>query len=336
MSEIVTPTPTSTTAAPLSCVGVPSAGVHSAGEREEPLLEAVDVRKTYRLGRVAVEVLKGASLSVRRGEWVAILGASGSGKSTLLHLLGDLDRDDDNGSRVRHLGRPLADMSPLECNRYRNATVGFVFQFYHLLPELTVLENTLLPAMVGRTIRSGWHWTAIGAAGAACGAAGAPLLAASLGFSSLGGDHPIAAVLPWAIGGAILGAALALIGTVELRTVLERLSTRHREDRRRATRLLEAFGLGHRLKHRPRELSGGERQRVAIARAMLNDPEILLADEPTGNLDQQTGYEILELIATQRRKGMTIVMVTHDPVIARRADRIVRLRDGRVEPDPVT
>ncbi len=259
------------------------------------LLSGTDLRKTYRLGRVDVPVLKGASLYVRAGEWVAVLGPSGCGKSTLLHLLGDLDRPDAarragsgrcpscgypigvstvcsecgnpiataSGGDVFVEGRRLSALSRAERNRYRNRFVGFVFQFYHLLPELNVLENTLLPSLVG------------------------------LGR--------------WAY--------YRRIGQL----------------RRQASELLDSFGLSHRLQHRPRELSGGERQRVAIARALMNQPKILLADEPTGNLDEKTGEEILELIDEQHRRGLTIVMVTHDPAIARRADRLVRLQDGRIE-----
>ncbi len=239
------------------------------------LLAARNVSKTYRLGRVDVPVLRGASLAVERGEWVAIVGASGSGKSTLLHLLGGLDRPDrpaapssrrhdalDDGL-VLFEGRALAHMSAREIDRYRNASVGFVFQFYHLLPEFTVLENTAVAAM----IRYG-----------------------RLGYSR-----------------------------------------RARELRARATGLLERFGLGGRLAHRPAELSGGERQRVAIARALMNEPEALLADEPTGNLDRRTGEAILDLVAEVRSQtGQTLVMVTHDPEVARRADRILQIADGRI------
>ncbi len=236
-----------------------------AGARTTPgaLLVADNLFKTYRLGRVNVPVLKGASLSVAAGEWVAVLGTSGCGKSTLLHLLGDLDRPDEAAGEVLFEDRSLKTRSRRARNRYRNRSVGFVFQFYHLLPELNVLENTLLPALVG--LHRWVYYRRIGAI------------------------------------------------------------------RRHATDLLESFGLGHRLRHRPRELSGGERQRVAIARALMNDPKVLLADEPTGNLDEKTGAEILDLIARQHRKGLTIVMVTHDSAIAERADRLVRLQDGRIE-----
>jgi lipoprotein-releasing system ATP-binding protein len=160
-------------------------------------------------------------------------------------------------------GRQLSRMSLGQRNRYRNRRIGFVFQFYHLLPELNVLENTLLPALVGLH-----RWTYYGRIG---------------------------------------------------------------QLRARASELLTAFGLKDRFRHRPRELSGGERQRVAIARALMNKPQILLADEPTGNLDERTGEEILDLIAEQYEQGLTIVMVTHDPAIARRADRIVHLHDGRID-----
>ena len=208
-------------------------------------------------------MLNGTTLRVNEGEWVAVLGASGSGKSTLLHLLGDLDRPDADGGEVLFEDQSLASRSRRARNHYRNRSIGFVFQFYHLLSELNVLENTLLPALVG--LHRWQYYRRIG------------------------------------------------------------------ELRRRGTELLDSFGLGHRLKHRPRELSGGERQRVAIARALMNNPRVLLADEPTGNLDEKTGEGILDLIAEQHRNGLTIVMVTHDPAIASRADRNVHLHDGRIE-----
>ncbi len=234
----------------------------------KPMLVARNVYKTYRLERVEVPVLKGASISVAAGEWVAVLGASGSGKSTLLHLLGGLDRADGPGlnkpaGEIRFQGRSLSEMSARELDDYRNRSVGFVFQFYHLLPELNVLENALIPAMV---------------------------LHGRFGFAR-----------------------------------------RRAELTARAEALLAGFGLGERLRHRPAELSGGERQRVAIARALINEPPVLLADEPTGNLDRRTGEPILDLITQHRAStGRTVVMVTHDREIAQRADRIVHLRDGQV------
>ncbi len=249
-----------------------------------PLLHAQSVHKTYRLGRVSVPVLRGASLAVEQGECVAVLGASGSGKSTLLHLLGGLDRPDrlpphrgesaDAGSSPRapttantisFNDRPLNSFSSIELDRYRRSRVGFVFQFYHLLPELSVLDNTLIAAMI-RHGRLGWHRNGAGTAA-----------------------------------------------------------------RKRAEQLLSRFGLSHRLKHRPVELSGGERQRVAIARALINQPRLLLADEPTGNLDQATGASILDALMDLRREHkQTMVIVTHDANTAARADRIVRLKDGVV------
>ncbi len=231
-----------------------------------PQLLAQHVHKTYRLGRVDVPVLRGASLSVEEGECVAVLGASGSGKSTLLHLLGGLDRPDRAGPDVGGVsfeGRSLAACSAGELDRYRNRTVGFVFQFYHLLPELSVVQNAMIPAMVG-VGRFGWTR-----------AAG--------------------------------------------------------EVRKHAEGLLDRFGLGHRTRHRPAELSGGERQRVAIARALINRPRLLLADEPTGNLDAVTGASILDALMDLRREHkQTMVLVTHDQRVADRADRIVHLKDGVV------
>jgi ABC-type lipoprotein export system ATPase subunit len=209
-----------------------------------------------------VPVLRDASITVNRGEWVAIVGSSGSGKSTFLHLLGGLDRADGDSGPIRFEGADLRSFGPARENAYRNRDVGFVFQFYHLLPELNVLENAMLPSMVG----PGW--------------------------------------LSWLLG---------------------------REDlRQRAVLLLETCGLGHRLKHRPAELSGGERQRVAIARALINRPKLLLADEPTGNLDIRTGGGILDLLAALQAEGLTMVMVTHDQAVAARAHRQVRIVDGCV------
>lgn len=235
----------------------------SDAHRDAPLMAAENVRKTYRLGRVDVPVLRGATLRVAPGEWVAVLGASGSGKSTLLHLLGGLDRPDAGDGSVQHRGRALSELGARALDRYRAYEVGFVFQFYHLLPELTVLENTLIAAMVGRS-RAAYM--------------------------------------------------------------------RERSElRKRAESTLAALGLADRLRHRPAQLSGGERQRVAIARALMNEPDSLLADEPTGNLDRRTGDAILEAITDLRAsRGLTIVMVTHDETIAQRADRTVRLVDGVV------
>ncbi|MFI4897906.1 MAG: ABC transporter ATP-binding protein [Phycisphaerales bacterium JB059] len=229
------------------------------------LLSLRDLRKTYRLGRVKVPVLHGVDLDIAPAESVAILGASGSGKSTLLHLAGGLDRPDKANPRAQIVfnGRDLARSGRAELDRYRARDVGFVFQFYHLLPELSVLQNVTVGAM----IRHG------------------------LGYA---GNRAEAVA--------------------------------------HARELLEAFGLGHRLRHRPNELSGGERQRVAIARALINRPRLLLADEPTGNLDAETGGQILNVIADLREKfGLTMLMVTHDLSVAQRADRVVRLGDGLIQ-----
>ncbi len=224
------------------------------------ILQASGVHKTYQLGRTSLKVLKGCSLSVGRGEFVAIMGSSGSGKSTLLHLLGALDIP--NQGTVTFEDRDIFAGSNAQRDRLRNATFGFVFQFYHLLPELNVLENVLIPCMVGHS------------------------------------------VLSW------LG--------------------RRADLRRNAMELLDRVGLSERLRHRPNELSGGERQRVAIARALANTPQVLLADEPTGNLDTTTGREILSVLKTLNSEGQTIVMVTHDPQVAAIAHRIVTLVDGRI------
>jgi lipoprotein-releasing system ATP-binding protein len=226
------------------------------------MLTVQGLKKTYRKHAVEVKVLQGLDLEVRAGEFLAIVGASGSGKSTLLHLMGTLDQPDEgsvylDGQRIDNLAQRSRDA-------LRNRTFGFIFQFYHLLPELTALENVLVPAMI---------------------------------------EH---SALSW------LGARRRL--------------------RKRAAELLDRFGLGHRLKHRPRELSGGEMQRTAIARALICSPRILLADEPTGNLDAETGGEIVRILRDlNRRDGLTVVMVTHNMELAAGCDRIVRLVGGRVE-----
>ncbi len=242
------------------------------------VLEARGLFKIYAMGRATIEVLRDCSLRVREGEFLAVMGKSGSGKSTLLHILGALDVP--QRGQVFFDGRPvfapesrrrlhtgLTDVLRAD-ERRRNAlrarAFGFVFQFYHLLPELSVLENVLLPKMV------------------ACG------------------------TLRW--------------------------FSQRRQARREALAILERLGLGGRIRHKPAELSGGERQRVAIARALIHKPRVLLADEPTGNLDAETGEQILQIFDDLHAEGQTIVMVTHDAGVAARADRICVLRDGRLHP----
>ena len=224
------------------------------------LLKAENLNKSYRMGATRLQVLKGTNLAVDRGEFIAIIGASGSGKSTLLHILGALDKPDKG--TVHFAGRELSRFRAGELNRFRNKKVGFVFQFYHLLDELNVLENVYLPVMAGRSV-PGWFLCR-----------------------------------KWA--------------------------------KNRAAELLKQLGLSERAKHKPYQLSGGERQRVAIGRALMNEPQLLLTDEPTGNLDSATGNSILDVLEKLNRAGQTIVMVTHDDRIAQRAGRIVTLKDGKI------
>lgn len=226
------------------------------------IVHATNLHKSYRLGKTTLKVLRGLSMSVQRGEFVAIMGSSGSGKSTLLHLLGALDVPD--SGTVHFEGRDVFAGTNAQRDSLRNRTFGFVFQFYHLLPELNVLENVILPCMVGRTVTQ-WPGSK--------------------------GEH-----------------------------------------RRVCRELLDRMGLEQRLKHRPNELSGGERQRVAIARALANQPQVLLADEPTGNLDAVTGRDIMGILKKLNDEGQTIVMVTHDPQVAATAHRLVTLTDGRIAP----
>ena len=227
----------------------------------EPILQARGLVKDYRMGPARLRVLHGVDLTVRRGEFLCIVGPSGSGKSTLLHLMGLLDRPTEGS--VLFEGEDAFAQPKRWRDRMRNEAVGFVFQFYYLMPDLTVLENTLLPAMIHTPLI---RW---------------PLAKAA-----------------------------------------------HRV---RAMEVLTELGLAERIHHLPRELSGGERQRAALARALVHEPRVLLADEPTGNLDSATGEEILRVLKhLHRDHGLTIVMVTHDERLAAKADRIVRLRDGRL------
>ena len=227
------------------------------------LLQADGVTKTYLMGQSTLKVLRGASLKVNQGEFVAVMGASGSGKSTLLHILGALDLPD-SGS-VSFEGRSVFDLPRRDRERLRNEDVGFVFQFYHLLPELNVFENILLPHMVGTSI---------------------------LGWASAA-----------------------------------------REAKKMTREVIESVGLSQRIRHKPGQLSGGERQRAAIARAIVNRPKLLLADEPTGNLDAKTGSGILEVLGRLHRDEQTIIMVTHDVNIAKLADRVLHLVEGRIRSD---
>jgi putative ABC transport system ATP-binding protein len=216
-----------------------------------PLLHTERLCKTYPDGQV--NALVDVSLSIRRGEYVAIMGTSGSGKSTLLNLLGALDQP--TSGEVFFDGQPLSAIADLD--RFRSRKLGFVFQSFFLLPTLTALENVQVPMFEG----------------------------------------PLSA----------------------------------RQRIARANELLQLVGMSHRIKHRPGQLSVGERQRIAIARALANDPVLLLADEPTGNLDSRTAAEVLDLFAhLHRDKGMTIVLVTHGQEVAERAERILRMRDGRI------
>ncbi|MGW8257050.1 MAG: ABC transporter ATP-binding protein [Thermoguttaceae bacterium] len=225
-------------------------------------LKASGLCKSFHKGSAEVPVLMDLSMEINRGEFVAIVGQSGSGKSTLLHLLGALDESD--RGEIYFDGRRIDNLPASHRDWLRNKRIGMIFQFYHLLPELTALENVLTPLMIGDGVLSYWM--------------------------------------------------------------------NRKKHRSAAAELLETLGLGHRLRHKPRELSGGEMQRAAIARALVAKPELLLADEPTGNLDQATGREILRTLRTlNERHRLTIVMVTHDQSLAQQADRVVRLSGGRIE-----
>ena len=304
----------------------------SSDATREPVLAASGLRKTYRMGRVPVQVLKDASIEVRSGEWVAILGASGSGKSTLLHLLGGLDRPDRDGGMIHFEGRRVSEFGGAELNTYRNRSVGFVFQFYHLLPELSVLENAMLPCLVPNR----WLSATLPLLAAVIGGGVGAAVGSTFGVEILPtADAPTPSKIALlAVTCGVLGAAIGVVLFQLGQVVAERTRLRHGPQAAISRNTLEEFGLGHRLRHRPSQLSGGERQRTAIARALASEPGVLMADEPTGNLDATTGREILDLLKKRHDAGLTIVMVTHDSVVAEYADRIVRLEDGRVVESP--
>jgi lipoprotein-releasing system ATP-binding protein len=225
-------------------------------------LKASGLAKSYWKGRIEVPVLRGVDLEVERGEMVAVAGSSGSGKSTLLHILGLLDGPD--AGEVWFEDARIDNQPEVKRDRLRNRTFGFIFQFYRLLPELSALENVMMPALIRHGLVS--------------------------------------------------------------------YSRERRRLRREGQELLERVGLSHRLTHLPAELSGGEKQRAAIARALACHPSIVLADEPTGNLDAANGQAVIDLLRDlNRERELTIILVTHDHQIAQQADRVVRLAEGRIE-----
>jgi putative ABC transport system ATP-binding protein len=228
-------------------------------DRSRPIVELKSVKRVYYKpdGSVLVEALKGVDLAIPAGQYCAIMGASGSGKSTMMNLLGCLDRPTEGAYLLD--GRDVAHMGDEELSVYRGRKIGFVFQAFNLIPQLTVRENVEVPLFYQ-------------------------------------GIPPA-------------------------------------ERRRRAEAILGMVGLGERMGHRPSELSGGQQQRTAIARALVTSPVVLMADEPTGNLDSATGQQVLALFRDLHKIGITIIMVTHDPAIGAQCERVVRLRDGLIESD---
>jgi putative ABC transport system ATP-binding protein len=226
----------------------------------ETIIEIIDLTKVYGMGDLQVRALDGVNLTIRKGEFVAIMGPSGSGKSTLMNILGCLDRP--STGEYFLAGEDVSNLDKTQLAIVRNQHIGFIFQSYNLLPQTTALENVALPLLYNRNGK----------------------------FSDA-------------------------------------------EQAEKAMAALDAVGLADRMEHKPQELSGGQMQRVAIARALVNDPVLILADEPTGNLDTRSGEEIMKLLSDLHAQGSTIVMVTHDEGIAVSAERIIHLLDGKIETD---
>jgi putative ABC transport system ATP-binding protein len=223
------------------------------------VIQIEQLKKTYHLGKVNVEALRGVSFEINSGEFVSIMGPSGSGKSTLMHIIGCLDYPTEGKYFLS--GQDVSKLNDNQLALFRNQKIGFVFQQFNLLPKTTILRNVELPLTYN--------------------------------------------------------------------------DTHSKNKKRLAAQALEEVGLGDRLTHRPNEISGGEKQRVAIARALVNHPSIILADEPTGNLDSKTGQDIMRMIDKLHDKGNTIILVTHEPEIARYAKRVIHLKDGLIDRDEV-
>ena len=231
----------------------------------EIVLEAKQLKKSYHKDRIEVPVLRGVDLQVQRGLVTALVGRSGSGKSTLMHLLAALDHPDDG--EIFFCGEPIHNASRKRRDAYRNQNLGIIFQFYHLLPELSAIENVLAPLMISQSVLTYFK--------------------------------------------------------------------NRKAAKRHAELMLDRVGLLHRATHKPSEMSGGEMQRAAIARALMTKPSLLLADEPTGNLDTDTGREILSLLNTfNSDDGLSILMITHDDTIAENANQCYRMHDGQLATDP--
>lgn len=220
------------------------------------MIELNNIRRAFQVGEQTVKALNGVDLTIDKGEYVSVMGPSGSGKSTLLNVIALLDQPSSGDYRLN--GRPVTQLSDDELAKVRRENIGFVFQFFHLIPRLTAAENVEMPMIL----------------------AGVPA----------------------------------------------------RDRKPRVDRAIAAVGLENRAEHKPDQLSGGQLQRVAIARAMIMQPEILLADEPTGNLDSQSGKEIIELLESLNRQGVTLIVITHDAAIGGRAKRMIRIVDGNIEP----
>ena len=265
----------------------------------ESVIETIDLRKTYVMGDSEIHALDGVSVQIGRGELLAITGPSGSGKSTLMHILGCLDRPD-AGSYLLD-GEDVSTLNDNRLAEIRNRKIGFVFQSFNLLPRVSALEQVELPLLYGGgSSRSRSAKRALADSGAAVGSGKGP---------------------------AEIAGAEQRIG-VARDLMLQRGGAGWRD---RAKEALIAVGLEDRMSHKPTELSGGQQQRVAIARALVTDPSIILADEPTGNLDSRTSEELMALLLRLNAdRGITVVFITHEEEIARRTDRILRMRDGRI------